>query len=92
MKEFADDVVKVAMESASVGWRSRVINRAVQIGGGKEFRKARRGPIGIPEIDEIITLPGDGPERDRAVEYLEECVQSGCGQQTSDQPFEGDAD
>ena len=36
MKEFADDVVKVAMEAAKVGWRSRVINRAVRMGGGKE--------------------------------------------------------
>ena len=91
MKEFADDVVKVAMEAAKVGWRSRIINSAVRMGGGKEFRKARRGPIGIPEIDEIMELPGAGPERDRAVAYLKECVDCGCGQQTSDQPFEGEA-
>ena len=71
MKEFADDVVKVAMEAAKVGWRARVINRAVRMGGGEEFRKARRGPIEIPEIEEIIELPGAGPERDRAVAYFE---------------------
>jgi len=74
MKEFADDVVKVAMEAAKVGWRSRVINRAVRMGGGRGFRKARRDPIEIPEIDRIIELPGDGPECDRALEYLKECV------------------
>ena len=91
MKEFADDVVKVAMEAAKVGWRSRVINRAVRTGGGKEFRKARQGPIGIPAIDEIIELPDAPPDRDRAVAYLRKCVDCGCGQQTSGQPFEGEA-
>ena len=35
MKEFADDVVKVAMEAAEVGWAWRkAINTAVRIGGG----------------------------------------------------------
>lgn len=91
MKEFADDVVKVAMETAKVGWRSRVINRAVRMGGGKEFRKARRGPIGIPAMDEIIELPNTGPERDRAIAHLKECVDCRFGQQTWGQPLEGEA-
>ena len=80
MKEFADDVVKVAMEEAKVGWFSRNgINKSVRIGGGKEFRQARHGEIAIPDIDRIIRLPGVGPERDQAIEYLKECVCGGCG-------------
>ena len=81
MKKFADDVVKVAMEAANVRWPSRVsINTSVRIGGGREFRKARRRRIAIPEIDRIIELPSEGPERDRAIECLKECVCCGCGQ------------
>lgn len=75
MKEFADDVLKVAMAAAKVGGLSRwSINTAVRMGGGKEFRKARHGPIEIPGVDKVIKLPDEDRERDLAIEYLQECV------------------
>ena len=79
MKEFADDVVKVAMEKANVGRATRTsINLAVQKCGGREFRQARREEITIPEVDTIIKLPNEGPERDQAIECLKNCVCCGC--------------
>lgn len=76
MKEFADDVVKAAMEAAKVGRTTRAsINLAVRRLGGKEFRKARRGEtIAIPKIDTIIKLPSESPEREQAIEYRKKCV------------------
>ena len=61
MKEFADDVVKLAMEKAKVGGATRrIINFAVRKLGGSEFRKARGEKITVPKVDTIIKLPNEG--------------------------------